>query len=402
MAFCPLGVMASFLAITDGGQVLFWALATLLVASAFTRSKPPSYLLLGLCILAGALFKWPIYLFWLFALGTLFVEKDQMTRRRFIAGVALSLLGLIPSLIWNSDHGWVTFRHVGATIEYGATESSTTEAGNFFAFIGAQVALLSPILFALFLVGIWVLVRHSSTVPPGVAFCGWSSFLILAGYALCALVKKMQGNWCDFAYPGAIVLIAWTACEYLPRGEKWMAAGTALALLLAIFSFSIPTLQEKNILPLPYSMNPFRHNVGWKALGQALNEAGYDPNQQFLFGDKYQTASILSFYGAEQKRAYFLNLNRLRKNQFSFWPSMKEEQLGRTGYFVVTENIPALNRQRDLLPINYEEKLKPFFDKVEYLGLKPLFISNGQMAKGAFIFRCSGHNGREAVDPAKY
>lgn len=399
LAFCPLGMMASLLSITDGGQVLFWTLATLIVASALSQDRPPSYFLLGLTILAGALFKWPIYLFWLFALGSLYAYSKW--NWRFIGGVALSLLGLLPSLIWNSQHGWVTFRHVAATIEHGSTEASTTEAGNFFAFLGSQMALLSPILFALLLIAFWILLSRTHAMPPAVAFCGWSSFIIILGYSFMALFKKMQGNWCDFAYPGAIVLLSWAACDDL-KAVKWMAGGTLLALVLSIFSFAIPTLQEKNILPLSYSANPFRHNLGWKAMGKALTDAGYDPSQHFLFGDKYQTSSILSFYAEGQKRAYFLNLNRVRKNQFSFWPSMKQEQLGQTGYFVVTENIPALTRQLPQLPSTYQEKLKPYFDQVEYLGLKTIFSSNRRQAKGALIFRCTGYNGRLPVDPALY
>lgn len=397
MAFCPLGMMASLLAITDGGQVLFWSLATLLVASSLTKERPPSYLLLGLTVLAGALFKWPMYLFWLFALGALRFQHYW----RFLGGVALSLLGLLPSLIWNNQHGWVTFRHVAATIEHGATEASTTEAGNFFAFLGSQMALLSPILFALLIVAFWILMRGSHALPPAVAFCGWSSFIIVLGYSLMALFKKMQGNWCDFAYPGAVVYLSWAACDHL-KTVKWMAGGTLLALCLSIFSFAIPILQEKNILPLSYSINPYRHNLGWKALGKALSDSGYDPSQHFLFGDKYQTSSILSFYAQGQQRAYFLNLNRVRKNQFSFWPSMKQEQLGQTGYFVVTENIPALTRQLPQLPATYLEKLKPYFARVEYLGNKTLFSSNRRQAKAALIFRCAGYNGCLPTDPALY
>lgn len=399
MALSPLGMMASLLAITDGGQVLFWTLATLVVAGALAKGEAPSYFLLGLCILGGALFKWPIYFFWLFALGSLYAHGKFSWR--FAGGVALSLVGLLPSLYWNSQHGWVTFRHVAATIEHGATEASTSEAGNLFAFLGAQMALLSPILFALLLVGIWFLFRRSKEVPPAVAFCGWTSTLVILGYTLLALVKKMQGNWCDFAYPGAIVLLSWAACDY-GRSLKWMIGGTVLAAFLSLLTFAIPMMQEKNIASLPYRINPFRHNVGWVSLGERLQNAGYDPDKHFLFGDKYQMSSILSFYPQGQKRAYFLNLNRVRKNQFSFWPSMREEQLGRTGYFVLTENEPALTRQLPLLPATYKQKLGNYFEKVEFLGINSLFFSNGHLAKGALIFRCSGYNGREPLDSALY
>lgn len=208
-----------------------------------------------------------------------------------------------------------------------------------------------------------------------------------------SIFKKMQGNWCDFAYPTAIIFLCWFAFEITKRGNIRIYVGSVLSFLLVLGAFSIPFLQSADI-SIPYNWNPFRHNVGWTNLSLALLDAGYDPKTEFLFGDKYQISSILSFYGEDQKRAYFLNLHGIRKNQFSFWPGMEKEQKGKTGYFVITENSPQLEKQQEHLVKYYTDKLKEYFSEVHYLGMKPLFESNHKVLKGALIFKCIDYNGK--------
>ena len=41
-------------------------------------------------------------------------------------------------------------------------------------------------------------------------------------------------------------------------------------------------------------MSPYKHNLGWDRLSALLDQAGYDPEGQFLFADSYQTTALLS------------------------------------------------------------------------------------------------------------
>ena len=123
-------------------------------------------------------------------------------------------------------------------------------------------------------------------------------------------------------------------------------------------------------------------------LAPILLKHGYDPNEHFIFSDKYQTTSILSFYGPGQKRAYFLNLQGMRHNQFSYWPSLQDERLGQTGFFVWIENLPYLKPDVEAKRHFYEIKLKNYFEKVEFLELAPLLSKGSILEKGVLIFRC--------------
>lgn len=391
-AFIPLGWLSSFLAITDVGLALFWTLSATVIACSLAHKQPPNYFLLGVVIAVGALFKWPIYLFWPVVL--IFWFKFPSLRSIYIIpGLIISLLGLIPSVIWNMQHEWATFRHVSATV------SPSNPEGNVLSFLGMQIALLSPIFFGLLLAAAIYFFRQ--TLPPALFFCGASSLIILLSYTGLSLFQKIQGNWSAYVYPTAIVFISWYAIEKLRFGLLWIYLGLALSILLTVATFALPTIQARGLFPLPYRLNLFKHNVGWVQLENTLEKAGYNPEKDFLFSDKYQNSSILSFYGPQQKRAYFLNLNYTRKNQFSFWPGMAEEQNGQDGYFLVVENSPHLEKQLSQTTC-YEKLLQPYFKKVTFLGAMPLFEQNGVMAKGALIYKCEGYNGEEPFIPPLY
>lgn len=407
MAFSPLGVLGAFLAITDGGLALFWVAACIVVAMAISRNSLPNYYLLGLIILGGALFKWPIYLFWAGILLLIWFYRFLYHHTLFI-GILISLLGLLPSVVWNYSHDWGTFRHVFTTINGGQSKDIGTLAlphGNFWDFIAAQAALLSPILFGLLIASFSLLFRKKDRIRSSLIFAGGLCFVFLITYASMAIFQKMQGNWASYVYSSGIVFLCWYGCERLKDGFVWIKAGVTLSIILVIFGFSIPLIQSLSIfssVAIPYKINPFRQNLGWNELNKQLILSGYNPEEHFLFGDKYQMSSILSFYGPGQARAYFLNLQGTRHNQFSYWPSMAQEQLGKTGFFVMTENSPHLEKELDENIAIYQKLLSDYFLNVKFLGVKTLFMNNGELAKGALIYKCIEYNGRTPISPDKY
>ncbi|MFC2049521.1 ArnT family glycosyltransferase [Chlamydiota bacterium] len=371
-AVSPLGVYLSFAATTDGCAILFLTLATAAVI------RGPNYVWAGLCILAGALFKWTAFIFWPVLLPFLFFSKE-MRKWSFVGGLALSLLALLPSLYWNMNHEWATFKHVGTAV-------SEAKGGNFFDFLAAQIGLLSPIYFLLLIISYFFAKERRLWIA--------AAFPLVVLYLGLAFFKKIQPNWAAFLYPPGLVLIAWVACERLKRGFEWLVAGTALSVIMVVGAFAIPWLQ------LPYKLNPFRQLVGWEKLAPALSEAGYNPQENFLFADKYQNTSLLSFYAPAQKRAYYFNISETRKTQFSYWPQMQEREKGKTGYFVVIENRPTSDAPWYIQ--HYQERLKPYFERIIYKEAYPLYSVDGTPVKFALIFECSNYSGLAPTDPQKF
>lgn len=406
-ALTPLGIMGSFLAITDVGMIVFWALGCALIIRALSQKQTPNYSLLGVCILLGALYKWPIYLLWSFVIG-LTPIFPHLKSKKIVVGILISLLGLLPSLFWNSTHDWVTIRHVTQSIEGSDLANhgqENTYHGNPLEFIGAQIALVSPLVFLFLFAAIANFFgKRKEEKSPALLFIGLSWFSLLIIFIGLSLFKKVQGNWCDFIYPTAFAFYAWYLCETDSWNRIWLKINLVVSVILISFGLAIPYIQSHGILSslqLPYKLNPFRHNVGWNNLEKALQEAKYKPGEHFLFASGYQMTSILSFYGEEQKRAYFLNLHGIRNNQFSYWPSMADEQKGKTGFYVRSENAPHLKKHM----ANTEQEIQsllPYFDEVEFVGTYPLFDAYGEMVKGALIFRCVGYNGKIPAESHRF
>ncbi len=153
-------------------------------------------------------------------------------------------------------------------------------------------------------------------------------------------------------------------------------------------------------MQIPYKLNPFRQNLGWDRLPQILKKVGYRSEEHFLFSDKYQAASLLSFYSSGQKRAYFFNLSGSRKNQFSYWPQMSQQERGKAGYFVVLENV----KENDLgwFEKHYQEKLSPYFESIQFVGGFSLFEAYGVPVKYAIIFKGNHYLGKPAPETSKY
>ncbi len=359
LAFSPLGVYLSLVATTDGGAIVFLALAV-----AFA----PRFWLSGSFIFLGALFKWTAFVFWPLAALSLFFMPSHR-RWSLLGGMCLSLLALLPSLYWNIGHEWATFKHVGGAVSGGAS-------GNFFDFLGAQVALLSPIFFALLILSFFYLKRRE------LMFCAAFPAAALI-YLIASWFTKMQPNWAAYLYPPGMVLIGWFA---YPRQRVWLHVGIWVAVAMSAGAFLAASWPG-----VPYKLNPFRHERGWEELTPLLREVGYNPESDFLFGDKYQVASILSFYGPGQHRAYFLNVSGSRKNQFSYW---SEPEKGQTGYFVVLERSSDTSWYRS----HYEERLAPYFERIDFIGAYPLM--GGE--KWAYLFECVDYLGNAPKDPEKY
>jgi len=406
MAFTPLGILSSLLAITDGGMVLFWTAACTYMARKIMSRSLPNYLLLGLLIGAGAIFKWPIYTLWVFIFGSWFYFP-YLRSWKIGLGITLSLLALLPSLYWNATHEWATFRHVSATVSggHGKPPTGALFAGNMWEFTGSQAALVSPILFVLLVIAFWTIFRKNRNVPAGVLFCTGLSAVILCLGILASIFMKIQGNWAIFVYPTAFVGLSWFACEYAWKTKKWLIAGVALSVILCSIVFAIPKIQSENLLekyPISYKINPFRHNVGWNSLDPLLLQVGYDPSNDFLIADKYQTVSELSFYAPQQKLAYFLNLQGSRKNQFSFWPGLDSIPEKKRGFFIIVENAPQLFNTQEELIEKYQKELSGYFNHVRFVGVYPLFFAYEKMVKGALIFECLGYNGNSPPETELY
>jgi 4-amino-4-deoxy-L-arabinose transferase-like glycosyltransferase len=397
MGFSIMGLLGSFLATTDGGLVLFWTLASIPLAKALRDGAQPNYALMGVLIGLGALWKWPIYLIYLpVCLGLL--SYPHWRGKNVFLGLLLSFVGLLPSIYWNFQHDWVTFKHVWGQISGGPGGAHAKAAANPLDFFGAQIALLSPPFFVL---GLWCFGRfqlRQEKLPPAIRGLALLSVGILLAYMGLACFQKMQGNWAVFAYPGIAVSLGWVAVDRKQVTERMLHKALALSLVLGSALMLLPRWQQSR-WPCPsYSLSPFRHAMGWERLSEVLDVAGWEPGD-FLAGHQYQMASLLSFYGPREERAQLLNVCGARRSQFSYWPAL---EAGRSGYLLIAGQGDRFYRGLDERLESYRQAIVPYFEEVRCIAFEPLFYCGGREVKGVAVYHCSGYLGRHPEDPIAY
>jgi undecaprenyl-diphosphatase len=366
----PLVWAGSLLTTIDPPFVVMWTFGLWAAHRALTGGGPGAWLLLGLAIGVGSLAKYTM----LFAVPSLLLYLWLAPERRAalrpsepILAALGGLVGLLPVLVWNARAGWVSARHV---VNQGRGRGVTLE--HLLEFLGSQALVLTPLVAALLVWGLWVGTREGllQRREPYRFLLAFAT-PILACYLAVGLQSKIQANWTAAAYPPLALVTAGLLLERRPRLSAarrrvqtgLLAAAIAIALAVSGLAHVIDRLD------LPGRLDPTLRLRGWAELGRAVNaavEGMPDPRRTFVASNRYQVTSELAFYTPGQPPAYNFNLGR-RLNQYDFWEG-PESRLGWDGVYVEEGAYPL------------DPRVRAAFDRID----PPLVL---EITRGARVIR---------------
>jgi hypothetical protein len=234
----PLFQSTSLLMTIDMPYAACWSMAAWLAWRAFTRAGLGWVVAAGLAAAAGLTFKHTMVLLLPGLLAFAILAKPagsptlRSTRTKAVVIAAVSLLGLLPNIIWNAQRDWPTARHLLGHLGLSGGDVKPTQSASGYhydpswtlEFIGTQVALAGPML-VLALTG-W------RALGPGaprlfLACCGAPIILLYLGVSF---VTEPEGNWAFAGYTTLTVLAAWSVVQGM---ESVLAARRAWAALPA-------------------------------------------------------------------------------------------------------------------------------------------------------------------------
>lgn len=323
--------VGALLATSDGLQAAGWAAACYHAARAFESDQWRQWLLGGIWFGFGMLSKYTMVLFLpcILAYALLSaVHRKRMAGLKPYVACAIGLVMFLPVIFWNASHDWNSVRHVAHI--GGADEGFSVNFKFFGDYVGSQAALLTPLVFLL-ICAAWIKVWRGRYPRQQwiYAYLFYTSFPVVAGFALMSFHTRIYGNWPGAGYVTAILLA--TAFWCLPRSQTthalssdasprkiwWWSTGSAylltgLILLQVMFS----------VLPIPPHLDRSTHEaIGWDHLGRQVARIQAQmpqPDRTFLYGLKYQIASELAFYVPGQP--YTVSINRWnRPNVYDYW-----------------------------------------------------------------------------------
>ncbi len=367
----PMFVAGSLLMTIDPPYFFCWGLATMFLAMAVLEEKRWAFIAAGVAVGFGVLAKYGMLLWPVGMVIFLGVERRGKNWLRTLwpwLTILIALLFLIPSIIWNMRHDWVTFKHVAH--QTGATKQPAFFSGNFFEFIASQLIVLGPPLAVtmfgavVYSLGRWRWVgrsigrfrsrslRHWARLTLGliqqarhdpnrrkVLFLLCTSLPLLMICTLGSLRSKMQINWPAASYFSLMILTAYflgTRLETVGswkrwRGWFWGAVGFGVTMMPIVHNTDLvyplvarynqyrldqaraagisepDKLEKAERVGIDIRTKDFTAKLkGWRELGQRLDRELKVPGLKnpFILCEDYMETAEAAFYTPGQPITY--------------------------------------------------------------------------------------------------
>ena len=344
----PLFIGGSVIMTIDPPMFFCWALGTYFAAGAIFERKQWNWPLVGLAIGVGFLAKYAAFLWFVGALVFLIFDRRTHWRGMLVAFI-VALLCTIPVIVWNMQHGWVTFFHVARQT---GVKGGSIAHGNLLELLGSQFLAVGPVIVALMIFGIhfaFSLEHRDNPHRQKLIFLTWIGVTFFALTVLTSLFTKVQVNWPAPAYFTLLILAAYYLATRLHdldlwRPWRWWFYGTVIVGLI-----TIPIAHDSAILfPVAKALkvDPAKVDVimrlrGWRLLGEhvtaQLDQLGPDA---FVMCDDYMQTAETAFYVKGQPRTYYAGsyfTDAKRFTQYDLWPDRQlsdPKLIGRNAIYV--------------------------------------------------------------------
>ncbi len=321
-----------------------WALVAVQRGLRSQRSWP--WIVAGLLIALGILAKYSMVLIFPAVGLAMLVEpsfRPSLRRPGPCLATAIGLLGLVPILIWNAQHNWVSFRHVAG--QAGVTGARPWDALGPLAMLAGQLAVVGPVWFAAMVCAVVALARRPRPEPtelhdgPALRLLLCATVMPWLVFLAFSVTTKIQPNWPVLALlPGTIVLVGWLS-RLLRRATTGRAARGLIAAGVILGGASVVVLHYTQwLMPAfawlarrepPWNLTPIAKYDptarlrGWSDLGRAVGRARQLlPPDAFIVADDYQVASEIAFYCPGEPQVYCLQAALGdRQSQYDIWPN---------------------------------------------------------------------------------
>ncbi|MGB8658211.1 MAG: glycosyltransferase family 39 protein [Candidatus Zixiibacteriota bacterium] len=395
--------LGAMIATPDTPMIFFWVLSFYFFCRlAVTQRKKWWYLLgisTGLALLSKYTSVFIILSVFLFLIFSKENRKWLFSKEPFL-GLILALLVFSPVIIWNAQNHWASFLFQSSRR---AGELHGFSAWHFFGYLGAQLGVVSPLIYfsliyATIKSGIIGFARkngtsltpHPNPLPGGerelpggkeeFLLCFSWSFPIILFFSLVATRYWVKMNWVTAGYFSALISGVALFLRLKQRGKPWVRAWGICALIVGLlFVVVAHILPVVKCIPVSPSMDTV---TGWKELAERVeSEKAKMPEGTIVVGYGYKVPSEIAFYTSLE--TYSNNIVGENGLQFDFWSNPKD--------FVRKDAIFIYDQRESY---KNPERLKSFFTSVEET--EPMKIHRGGRVLTTFrIFRCHEYKGSD-------
>jgi hypothetical protein len=319
-------------------------------------------------------------------------RKSLRTPGPYLA-LLINAICLLPVLIWNHQHGWITVQHVAENA--GADTQWTFERMLRFSgrFLSAEFGLLNPIFFVAMIwaaIAMWRRNRHN---PLLLYFFAMGAPVFLLNLAL-SFHSSVLPNWIA---PSVIPLFCLMVAYWDTRWrlgaiaiKPWLTAGLIFGFAAGLVFHNTDWIKKLSGRYLPVNADPLHRVRGWsdvaRVAGEGRQEVFNEGKPTFIITDHYGIAGEISFYLPEAKATVtqtplvYYKTTPVPKNQFFFWPGYTMRK-GENAVFV-----RELDRKKPD-PKPAPQSLVDEFESVTDMGVRNVMY-HGQLLRPLQFFAC--------------
>ena len=315
----PGNVAINLILTIDAPLMFFWAGTLLFFYNQVhnRRYAKTWWLLTTLFLGLGLLSKQMMFAFYPLAAIYLALQpetRDFLKKPTLYLSWLLSMCFLIPTLVWNAHHDWITVSHTQHHFE-GKSHSLLDILSRTGEFLGSQIGVLSPVTAVAVAILVIASIKRFRELSPKAKYLVIFSTPGLVLVCLMLMRQSINPNWPAVFYTGIIILLGAAAAgaDELPSKWRqsfpkwrWPAAitGIVFAVLVMITPYILILTQQTGS-----KLDPVVRLEGWSQLADEVQRAREIHSQEldnpFILatGHRY-TASHLAFYLVDQPRVF--------------------------------------------------------------------------------------------------
>ena len=368
----------SFNSTPDVPLLLFWTLSILFLHRAIFEDKKWYWILAGIAMGMAFNSKYTALLLQIGILG--FVIFSTKYRKLLISpwlwlSLLISIAITFPVWLWNYQNEFASF----------AFQSSerTSSIGKFeikplllLGAIGHQLFLLLPILFSVFVV---FSLKHIKKVLVKFKLPSEKTLFLLAffiptfiGFFLISPVYWVKLNWMMPSYITGTIIAGMYITKKLIKAQLMIAIIFHVAVASQVLFYFVPIKSDDTW-------------VGWRALGEKVEEISKNDPEAFIFSmDGYKTSAQLRFFTS--KTVFAQNVIQEPALQFDYLEDDMEDYRGSNAFYIDSDKRNHDNEKLGKLPV----KIKPYFKS--YIELNPIITNEGTSKERKFwVFYCKNY-----------